>query len=211
MKKLIQIIIFSLISLISVSQEIERNVSISPTIYLSTISKGNLYESLESNSTGAFTFDINIPIKQKLELETGLGYNYRFGDAYLSNVNDVRVSEDFLRIPLNLNYFMPIKTDGSIQFYTGLGTYFDILVSMKYVFKDEISIPVNFTDMYGFGSYYKLGFMYKFGFKFLLTEKLFLDFGLDAGYDIKDLFINPDDNPTYNYTSYGFYLSLGMY
>jgi hypothetical protein len=211
MNKLILITIFGLISFISVSQEIERNVSVSSTLYLSTISKGNLYESLESNSTGAFTFDINIPIKQKLELKTGLGYNYKFGDAYLANVNNVRVSEDFLRIPLNLNYFFPATTNGSPQFYTGLGAYLDILVSMKYQFKDERTMPINFTDSYGFGSYYKLGVMYKFGFKFSLTEKLFLDFGFDVGYDIKDLFINPDDNPSYYYTSYGFYFSLGMY
>ncbi len=215
MKKIILLLFLTLMFNSVFSQEEEKQrVSISPTAYyVSTIYingdyDGNSYESLHSNSTVEFTFDYNIAIKQKLEIKTGLGFNSRYGEAYITNFDNVRVNEYFVRIPLLLTYILPVK---DTRVYMSVGPYADILASQKFYFQDNTLKPNGFEDSYGFGSYTKVGLIIRTGFRFLINENLFFDWGLIANTDYKGLFINPNDNPNYDYSAYGVYISLGMF
>jgi hypothetical protein len=201
-------------SLFSQETEKPRKISISPTAYYVSTTflngdyNGTSYESLSSNSTGEYTFDINIPIAKKLEIKTGLGFNQRFGEAYISNIENVRVNESFVRIPLLLTYILPINNS---KVYLSLGPNADILASQKFYFKDNSLKPNDFDDSYGFGSYIKIGLIIRTGFRFTICDKLYFDCGLIANTDYKSLFINPNNNPSYDYGAYGLYISLGMY
>jgi len=216
MKKNQLLIIFSLLIQFCFSQESDnyRKASISPTAYyVSTIFLNGdynktSYESLSSNSTGEFSIDFNIPIKQKLEIKTGIGYNQRYGNAFILNIEDVRVNEYFIRFPLLLTYISPVNKTG---IYVSIGPYADLLVSQKFYFKDNSTKPTNFNDKKGFGSYYKIGMIIRTGFRFSINEKSFIDCGLLTSTDYKGLFINSNDNPSYDYTAYGVYISLGIF
>ena len=171
------------------------------------------YEKLNSNTAGGFTFEINLPLKQRLEIKTGIGYNYKYGDAYITNLNDVRVNEIFARIPLILNILSSNSNEkGDIRFYSGIGSYIDILASQKFYFKDPTTIPTNFKESYGFGSYLKSGITMNIGLRFNInTINGFIDFGIKGDFDFDELFINLNDNPVYDYSAFGIYLLMGMF
>ena len=171
------------------------------------------YENLHSNTASGYTFEIKFPFKEKLEIKTGIGYNYKYGDANISGLNDVRVYEQFAHIPLLLNILISNSNEKKdIQFYSGFGTYIDILGSQKFYFKDPTTIPTNFKESYRFGSYLKSGITVNFGLRFNINKmKDFIDFGIKGDFDNDKLFINPKDNPIYGYSSIGIYFSLVMF
>jgi hypothetical protein len=171
------------------------------------------YENLNSNTTSGYTFEINFPFKKRLEIKTGIGYNYKYGDANITGLNDVRVYEQFARIPLILNILSSnFNKKSDIQFYLGMGAYIDILASQKFYFKDPTTIPTNFKESYGFGSYLKSGITVNFGLRFNINKmKGFIDFGIKGDFDHEKLFINPRDNPIYGYSSLGICFSLVMF
>ena len=171
------------------------------------------YENLNSNTASGYTYEINFPFKKKLEIKTGIGYNYKFGDANITGLNDVRVNEQFARIPLILNILISNSNEKSdIQIYSGFGAYIDILASQKFYFKDPTTIPINFKESYGFGSYLKSGITVNFGLRFNINKmKDFIDFGIKGDFDNDKLFINPKDNPIYGYSSIGICFSLVMF
>jgi hypothetical protein len=171
------------------------------------------YENLNSNTAGGCTFDINFPFKKKLEIKTGVGYNYKYGDANITGLNDVRVYEQFARIPLILNILSSNSNEKSdIRFYSGIGPYIDILASQKFYFKDPTTIPTNFKESCGFGSYLKSGITMNFGLRFNINKmKGFIDFGIKGDFDYDKLFINPKDNPIYVYSSLGICFSLVVF
>jgi len=171
------------------------------------------YENLNSNTASGYTYEINFPFKKKLEIKTGIGYNYKFGDANITGLNDVRVNEQFARIPLILNILISNSNEKSdIQIYSGFGAYIDILASQKFYFKDPTTIPINFKESYGFGSYLKSGITVNFGLRFNINKmKDFIDFGIKGDFDNDKLFINPKDNPIYGYSSLGICFALVMF
>ncbi|MDK2978036.1 MAG: outer membrane protein beta-barrel domain [Bacteroidales bacterium] len=218
MKKILFLILFIGIHLFVFSQEDteKRKISSGCTVdlvatqFLNNSTNMDSYEKLNANTGADFTLDVRFPLKQRLEIKTGGGFNVRYGDAYLTNA-DVRVSEYFVRFPVILNYLSSNSNDKNIGFYTGIGPYFDILASQKYYFKDQSMVPENFKKSYGFGSYYKSGIIMNIGLRFHFDKNIFFDFGIKSSFDINDLFINPSDNPSYDYSSYGVYLSLGVF
>ena len=171
------------------------------------------YENLNSNTASGYTYEINFPLKKKLGIKTGIGYNYKYGDANVTGLYDVRVNEQFAHIPLILNFLISNSNEKSdIQIYSGIGTYIDILASQKFYFKDPTTIPINFKESYGFGSYLKSGITVNFGLRFNINKmKDFIDFGIKGDFDNDKLFINPKNNPIYGYSSLGICFSLVMF
>jgi len=214
MKKIIALGVFLVIYICAFSQEEIKKRSITNSVsgdymtfqLMNSSSQMDSYEALNTNTTFDCTIDINIPILKKSEFSTGIGINYRFGDAYLSNVDNVRVSEFFLRIPVSYKFFL--FNDGGSGPFMGIGAYLDILAEQKYYFKDDSTIPVGFNDSYGFGKYLKPGINATIGFRFLSEYRIGLDFGMKGSYDIAGLFINPEDIETYDYCAFGLYFSI---
>ena len=144
------------------------------TKYLDGNARNVSYKQLNSNSTLEMIVGMNIPLNDKMELRTGAGLNYKYGNAYLKNIEDVRVRETFARIPLTFNYNMQLNKKKNISYYLGLGSYLDVLTSQQFYFKDESTKPNEFKDSYSFGSYLKSGITMHFGFKFPINKKLFI-------------------------------------
>ena len=174
---------------------------------MNSSNKLDSYEALNTNSTFDCIIDINFPIMKQSEISTGIGLIYRFGDVYLENIEDVRVNEYFIRIPVNYKFFLDKEIKNLMPFF-GIGAYLDVLGSQKYYFKDQTTIPNNFEDSYGFGSYLKPGITMNIGFRFYLQDQMSLDFGMKGSGDISKLFINPDDINTYDYSAFGLYFSF---
>lgn len=173
----------------------------------SSNSKLNDYASTFTNSAVDGTIDINFPILKKSEITTGIGLNYRFGNAYIENIDDVRIIESFIRIPVKYKYIHSGEKKSIIPFLS-LGTYLDILGSQDYYFKNQTNIPNNFETSNGFGSYLKTGINLDIGFRFQTQTKMCFDLGMSYIWDIDDLFINPDNIKTYDYSAYGLYLAI---
>ena len=195
----------------------KQKMTIAPTIYYVSTQyvdgdvRNVSYEQLNSNSTLEMVLGMNIPLNEKMEIKTGVGLNYKYGNAYLKNIEDVRIKETFARIPLTFNYNMQLNKKKNISYYLGLGSYLDVLTSQQFYFKDESTKPNEFKDSYSFGSYLKSGITMHFGFKFPINKKIFIDFGFKLDGDYKSLFINPNDNPEFDYSTFGIYLSMGSY
>jgi len=221
MKRLIVLGIIIIISFPAFSQDSLENkiseqigVSISPRAgfvaspALSLINAKESYEKLNTNVFSEFMFGINIGLNKKMEISTGIGYNYRFDETHILNTETAaRVREYFIRVPVRFHYYMELKEN--VDFYIGMGPYFDILASQKYYLKDQTATKDNFKNSYGLGSYVKTGFQMNGGVKFRLNETFFIDFGVKSDVDKKSLYINPNNNPTYEYSTFGFYFALG--
>ncbi len=173
---------------------------------MNSSSQMDSYETLNTNTSFDCTIDINIPILKKSEFSTGIGINYRFGEAEKLNINDVRVSEYFLRVPVSFKYFL--FDEGSLVPFIGIGAYLDVLAEQNYYFKDDLTIPVGFNESYGFGKYLKPGISTNIGFRFRLQDRIGLDFGMKGSFDIAELFINSENIDTYDYSAYGLYFSI---
>lgn len=216
MKKILFLSLCIIIFFSAFSQEKEEKRKITNSVsadymsfqYMNSSSKLNSYEALNTNSAFDCTIDINFPVKEKSEISTGIGLNYRFGDTYLSNIDDVRVSEYFIRVPVSYKYFLFYNENKNMIPFLGLGAYLDVLGSQEYFFKDQTTIPNNFDDKNGFGSYLKPGLIANIGFRFQLQDQIALDFGMKGSWDINKLFINPDDINTYDYSAFGLYFSI---
>ena len=212
MKKLVFIILLISISDFSFSQDTTDYRTITNSVtgnYMAfqfmNSGQNETYEALNTNSTIDGTIDINFPIFKQSEITTGIGWNYRFGDAYL-DTNDARVNESFLRIPLNYKYYLTTSENNLIPFM-GIGTYLDILCSQNYYFRDK-EIPENFETSHKFGSYYKIGISMNVGFRFLMSDFIDLEVGMNTNIDLHSLFINPKNISTYDYSAFGLYISF---
>ena len=161
----------------------------------------NVTNSYESNSSFEMGFSIGFPTKNKrMCYHVELRFSQKYGNSNLSFDNNSKVSEYLIQVPFLFQQYL-VDADKLVRPYISIGAYTEIPLLQKFYTSQDVQTPSDFVDEYKL-SYMKFGFLGEWGANFVIDKNTSFELGLRIGLDLKDLYINVNDNPAYDYSVY---------
>lgn len=164
-------------------------------------SNQNLINSFESNSSFEMGFSVGFPAKNKrLSYHMEIRISQKYGSVTLINDDHSKVSEYLIQLPFLIKQYL-VDDEKYVKPYIAIGVYSELPLYQKLYLSDGIQVPTDFIDEYKM-SYLKFGVLGEWGTNFVVDENSSFSLGLRVALDFKDMYINSNNNPAYDYSVY---------
>lgn len=162
------------------------------------------YESTNSFCSADLLLSAEHGLNKYLYLQYGFGVqnrnavkDYEFGTG--------NIKQQLAYIPITINLKKPVSD--KLSFSCGTGFSISSPLQQNLNFSQSTQIPASFLGIDGNKRFMKFTFLAQLGARYAIHEKFDVVSSLNAGYDIKALTANKNDNPAY-FNTYG--ISIGL-
>ena len=146
-------------------------------------------------------FSVGFPAKnRRLSYHMEIRISQKYGSVTLINDDHSKVSEYLIQLPFLIKQYL-VDDEKYVKPYIAIGVYSELPLYQKLYLSDGIQVPTDFIDEYKM-SYLKFGVLGEWGTNFVVDENSSFSLGLRVALDFKDMYINSNNNPAYDYSVY---------